>query len=1061
MDNTFFKVITASAGTGKTYRLSLEYIRILIEYSKYDEFHYSQILAITFTRKATAEIKERIYQHLQLIYTNNKEAEILIANLENLLGRTISRDEIQSLKEIYLEMLLHKQDVHISTIDSFAGSIFNSVIAPWKGINEYEIDLNYNEEILPEILENLLRKGLITDEILAFLNNDLRIRPELHTRDLDNLITHRWQVHFLEKYDNTMSVENFKQAYLNYHDLVNNLMELILELHALKGKAGLESYIKPAIRQEFNSFSPLELPQIILSNFTDLDYLKENYRFVMKNITIYDGRRLRDKDLKALAQEVQTALADLLYYHVYLNEWIEIKNFWTNLLAEYDEMKLTSGKLTYSDITDYTFNYLYDKDISIVDANTGTVTNRFYEALSYRTRFLLFDEFQDTSIVQFKLFQPMIDEMISGSGTFPYGGVIIVGDEKQAIYQWRSGEMELINKLENIYDVQYSRLETCYRSSKSVIDFINEMFSSPSLNLVKDEMGIDWNYEDVMCARKNAHGSVAFKEYGYTTSSGSLQESFEQFVNEYLIPHIRVGNDYNCEGVAVIARTNRELTAIADLLTQSGISFIQESNNSLFKHHAITPILHLMDWIAYGDRLSLLKFFRSDLYMLPSDIMKEFLQNSHKLSDEKFNEYLNDLSAMDKIQALSEHQSNPFIFAIKVIEAFNFESIFKTDNEKKNLDKFLNIVHSFTTERHDYTNNLAGFLQYCIELEKEESNRQETVNNDNAITLISIHKSKGLAFKTVFFYSSVGTGIRHGSDLFVNYRFDDKYIGLTDYDISMRCREILKLTSKTDTIIRKELSEEIQELNAIYVAMTRAEDNLYLFYAVKQLKGGEPGADFRISKVIYSCAKHLLNNTEVVKNEFTKKIKEITHTKNQTNISHYFSPDKTELFEELKPENIMSKEELTALYITGKRNVIGSVVHHYLSFIEYNHKNDHEIALKQTISAYGNLIPYNELLSYVEVARRFVDTSPEVFSDKWDHVFNEYTIYHPQTEQEFRIDRLQISESEKLIVIVDYKTGSIKDEAQLDNYKEIISSLPHVRNGGYRIETEYIKIHTT
>ncbi len=1058
MNDYFFKVITASAGTGKTYRLSLEYIRIIIEYSVFDEFHYSQILAITFTKKATAEIKERIFQHLESIYCDNEQAKTIITNLERLMNRKITNEEILNLKSTYLKMLLNKQDVHISTIDSFAGSIFKSVIAPWKGINEFELDLKYNEKILPQIMETLLKQGMINEEILSFLNTELRIRPDQHTKDLSNLIDNRWQLYFLNKFSTDAPIEELKLAYYKYNDILSEFLELFKQEYDKKGKSSVRDYIKQGVKSEFPYDDIEELLSSMKNKFTDLDYLKQNYKSILDNIIFYNGAKLRSTDLKEASKELITALADLLYYYIYFNEWIEIKNFWNKLVQEYDKIKLSSGKLTYSDITDYTFNYLFDEELSIIDQDTGTVTNRFYEALSYRTRFLLLDEFQDTSIVQYKLFQPMIDELVSGSGIYPYGGVIIVGDEKQAIYQWRSGEMNLILKLSQRYKVVNDRLDTCYRSANSIIDFINNIFSSSEMLNVKESLQLDWSYDNVECAREEIEGKVSFKEYTYNNGEGSKQEGFEVFVNEYLISFIETDSGYNCKGIAVIARTNKELTAIADILTQSGISYVQESNNPLFKHNAIKPILFLMDWIVYGDRLSLLKFYRSDAYLLSSHDMKTFIGNSHTLTNDEFNEYLLTLPGFNTIESLRDYVSDPFMFSLKVMERFNFINLFPTDNEQKNLDKFLNIAYSFAHDRHEYANNLQGFLLYCHDTEKDEANRQETVIDENAITLISIHKSKGLAFKTVFFYSSLGTGNRDIDDIFVNYQFDDQYNHLLDYHISMRCKHILKKTSVTDVVARKAMSNEIQELNANYVALTRAEDNLFLFYSVKLVKGGVPGADSELSMAIYNSAKELISSSETFTNPSDELDIKNEDVKNVIDISEYFNPDKNLFREKLDESDLKNKSELEALYITGKRNIIGTIVHHYLSFIEYDEDRYHKLAYKQTIATYGNLIVAKDINTCIGYAKAFITDNPELYSRKWDKVFNEFTIYHPVTGQEFRIDRLQISENHKKIVIIDYKTGSINDKDQLENYKEIVESIPYIKKGNYSIETEYVKV---
>ena len=1061
MQNKFFKVITASAGTGKTYRLSLEYIRLLLEYGGLEEFDFQQILAITFTKKATAEIRERIFSHLKILslQPESKEGKDLINNLETLCGIQITPAYLKQLQKIYTEMMQNKQDVRISTIDSFTGNIFKSVIAPWKGINEYEIDQQYNEEIIPEVLEALIQSGVMSDEIIETLNKEFKINPEDHTSVLARLIDNRWQYKFIEKYDKKPHDEGAMDAFKDYFSALDSYISDFKSIVDSKDSNDYASFMKAGAIREFSNSDSQSILQTMFSSWTDLDYLKANFKQVLENIGFHNGTRV--KGLKETAESIKQLLADVLYYSVYLDEWVELKKFWGVLLSEYDKRKLATSRLTYSDVASFTYDNMHDKEISIIDENTGAVTNRFYEFLSYRTRFLLIDEFQDTSVSQFKVFQPMIDEIFSGEGVSPYGGVIIVGDEKQAIYQWRSGERDLILKLKNIYKIEESKLAVCYRSSNAVMTFLNQLFQSETLQEYIKNTEFDWVYEnDVKCFREEDQGEVKLYEFDFGTNDGNSVDIYPDFVDRCLKPNLRKPDGtLDCGGSAVIARTNKELNRIAAILTAEGIPFVQESNNSLFKHEGIKPIFHLMDFIIYKDRLSLLKFYRSNLYLLPPSEMKLYLQKYNKLSAEEFELYLDTLPGMQKIKSLTEYYNEPLQFVIKAMEMFNIIGLFKTENERKNLDKLLSVASRFKHERHDYTRNIAGFVLYCNKLVNEESHTVETVGRDDALTLISIHKSKGLAFKNVFAFNILGSSGNKSTQLMMNYKFDDEYRDMIDFDISLRSREVLKLTTKTDVIQQMERTEKLQELNAIYVSLTRAEDNLYLYYAKKLTKDGSISKGTEVNNVIYSISKEIVNDIDhgviepKVKKEEVKRLsfegKEYTD---------YFKANISDLITELPKEERKSSQELSAIYLQSRKNVIGSIIHHYLSYISYAEPKYFDNAYKQTLSTFGNLLPADKIKEYIAMAKEFIDDNSDLFSDEWDKVLNEYTIFNPQTGKEYRIDRLQINTVEKQILIVDFKTGRIDDKEQLNTYKSIIAGLKHVKDEGYNIETRYVKL---
>ena len=147
-------IIRASAGTGKTYRLSLEFINLLL--SKRVDF--KEILVITFTKKATAEIRERIFEHLHNIVNNTEKTQKIIKGLKAI-NPVLKFDagDIEFLKSTYQKMLTNKSEANISTIDSFINAVFSGIIAPFRNIVDYRIDNNINDEYIPEIYQHILK----------------------------------------------------------------------------------------------------------------------------------------------------------------------------------------------------------------------------------------------------------------------------------------------------------------------------------------------------------------------------------------------------------------------------------------------------------------------------------------------------------------------------------------------------------------------------------------------------------------------------------------------------------------------------------------------------------------------------------------------------------------------------------------------------------------------------------------------------------------------------------------------------------------------------------------
>ena len=150
------KIIKASAGTGKTYSLSLEFLNILLTNQ---EVSFEEIVVITFTNKATAEIRQRIFSHLENILAKNNKGIEIINNLQKLNPNLFQTDEdFKRLAAINQQILTNKDKLNISTIDSLINQIFQGLIAPAQNFIDYTIEPNINEEYLPELFSEMFKE---------------------------------------------------------------------------------------------------------------------------------------------------------------------------------------------------------------------------------------------------------------------------------------------------------------------------------------------------------------------------------------------------------------------------------------------------------------------------------------------------------------------------------------------------------------------------------------------------------------------------------------------------------------------------------------------------------------------------------------------------------------------------------------------------------------------------------------------------------------------------------------------------------------------------------------
>ncbi len=167
------EVVKASAGTGKTYRLSLQYIFFLLK-----EINFKNIVVMTFTKKATFEIKERIFLFIHKIITRSEDSQGLIDSIENSFGYKITDDDIEKLKNLYSNMLIHKESIRITTIDGFMGKIFKSCIA------ESCLGL-YTYDLLEDESETL---KLLYEDIVIDLYKNSEFRYKFEQKNIDSMI---------------------------------------------------------------------------------------------------------------------------------------------------------------------------------------------------------------------------------------------------------------------------------------------------------------------------------------------------------------------------------------------------------------------------------------------------------------------------------------------------------------------------------------------------------------------------------------------------------------------------------------------------------------------------------------------------------------------------------------------------------------------------------------------------------------------------------------------------------------------------------------------------------
>ena len=1080
------KVIQASAGTGKTYRLSLEFISILLQFPY--SVSFDEILVITFTKKATAEIRQRIFEHIKHLIAKDKEGTILWNNLSKIDSNNIpSTKNISHLSAIYKKMLTNKNKLQISTIDAFTNSIFSSIVAPFFSLSEFTIDPKINEDYLPDLYQAIFAKENLS-QLKSIFSEKVSRNLSRYKDFIQDVIQHRWIFDLLpDKFEKKSHEDKKNKCFLEYRNHIEEISILFFRYFTIYlNRKNISEVNASLFKQEFWNLYTSYYPDKPLTQkswidfFTNQAVIANEFSFLMKNINCWNGRKLfrskSDKDLlETIYKEIEIAvekLADYLYYEKVILEQQIIFELAKIVLQTYDPIKLKEKIFTYDDITYYTYRFLHDPELSIVDEHQ--VLNVFYERLSRRIRFILIDEFQDTSLLQWKIIFPLIQEVISGFGQNENGGVTIVGDEKQSIYSWRGGKRDLLLQAPKFLQMQSDpeKLSISYRSTPIITNFINSVFGNQDLHAKLLSQTLKWNYHPISSSSTSSNGLVQVVAHNRKQDDFdfTMEEQIERFCQTFLIPKLQ-NNQINQKETAILARTNKQLKIFADVLREKGYQVMLESSFSLFEHRAVNPLFFLFNFIANQDLWELLKWFRSDVMRLSSNKLKQ-LMIEIKNRETDLRTFLQNQTdpIWEKISTIYEVTLNGSIInLIKTsLEQFSITTIFPNQTDLQNIHQLIVVATQFLHNQNEYGKNLVGFLQYCKALRDHEEYNQIRSSETNVIKLISFHKAKGLQFDNVIVFLELG---RKAPPVFNRLRFYEKFDStfhqIEDLIYTFNHNNIIERCSKKSLVQDKIDQKNLEEINNLYVALTRAKQHLWLWISYKNKKDYVSylrdvcSKRFSINHELMLACTSLEKSEIALKDSFEyiyssgnffiqseKKGNEST----VSSIEEKFWKIETATID-ASLESPVNKTDMMKRFESVK---IGSIVHFYLSFIIEDTPWYQKLAKRKTNQEFGA-----KITNLDDIANKIQDFVKENYiyytKSKWDQIHTEYTIFD-SNHKEFRLDRLLISNSRKEILILDYKTGESYSQKQIDQYCRIIQQLEFVKKNNYNVSGKFLEI---
>jgi len=1062
-------ILKASAGTGKTYRLSLEYIANLIK-----GVNYKNIVVMTFTKKATAEIKERIYDFLYQIAFEKYDWIGLKNSLKELYGFSDSEILKENLQNVYFEMIKNKDEIRIYTIDGFTNRIFKNTIAPYFGIYNYETIDKEEDEFYNDILIKIIGNSYYFEKFKFILNEE---------KDRKNISTYVKIVKSLldmqEKF--LLAGDNYKEANLilknsksntSFIQNFENIFENVKKIAEIKGK-NVAEILNGKFTDIFKKFEELNQNNFDISAMQDkkTKLILEKSDDIFGTGNIWDGGKTRGKDVKELLDEMkeeQDILREKVSNYIFNEEVLptdrKIKELAKIIFGIAEQAKLNTKRFTHTDISTYTYKFIFDKELGFVktdNKNSNAVTEDFLELIGGQIDTIMIDEFQDTSILQWKILELLLSSAKN---------IICVGDEKQSIYNWRGGEKELFENLENLIGGNVQNLEKSYRSYKQIIENVNKIFTNYNEN---------WKYTNSLYRDDEDYQKGYFGYYFQERKSryGDEEEKPEKAYEE-MIRNLKEGKIQNFGKSCIICRGNRELSEITARLNEEKIPFTLESNSSILDYRAVKPLYKLIKFFVYHNFVYLLEFIRSDLIGCLNDHVKYLVENkdliekyittnidfSHKNleNENSFEYFVENLENFEKKQNLMEYKNIDFMernrlsfsetlekikdlyklsinlndkyakenFSKKIIQDFDVTSFYSTNSDIKNIFQFFNILKEFD-----------NLYEFVVHIEDEKDNlRQISSSDENAINLMTIHKSKGLEFDTIIYYRKGKTGGNNFKTFETYFDYDDNFSSVTNFLITFsKYAKNVKNIKEYGIIAEKNAQKEkMEEINADYVALTRAKKNLLLYFEAYITKNGysddlvnklidvyDENTEFGIGKIteterkIHQIPENSNENTELCENKINNKI-----------LKTYFSDDKFKI----KKSSITLEKEF-------KRKK-GLAMHYYFEHISNNLENDKLIAKSALLSRYGNMLGKKIVEELIVRMEKFIENNSNIYDEKYK-VYTEFEIYDSDGKKRI-IDRINIDEENKKIYIYDYKTGfepetNEKYQEQINEYRDILS----------------------
>lgn len=1031
-------VYKASAGSGKTFTLAIEYIQLVIK----NPACYRNILAVTFTNKATEEMKTRILTQLYGLWKQLPSSQTYMVQVTEALGFAPAMVAAQAGEA--LKLLLHNYNYfRVETIDTFFQSVLRNMARELDltanlciGLNDYQVE----EQAVDELIENLNVQDKVFGWIMQYVKENIsedkgwnviglikrfgkNIFSDIYRENSKAINQTLSQQGFFSQYTKTLqSIRTNALNKLNHYVafFFDTLEENGLEISDFsRGRTGVCGYF-------------IKLRD---GKYSDKDVLTKTVLDAMEDA----GKWVKAADRKAgnVAYEL---VNDVLMAH--LNETERVRRQQVGLyqsaeltLKHLNQLRLLENiEKTVREINEDANRFLLSDTQHLLNAIIQDSDSPFvFEKIGAHLNHIMIDEFQDTSTIQWKNFRVLLQECMSHDDDTN----LIVGDVKQSIYRWRSGDWRLLNNIEDEFAhatdmVQVKSLITNYRSLRNVIEFNNAFFTLAT----KTEYGqLEDNEEAQQLVRAYADvrqipGKLAME--GHIEIELMPKQDYQEQIMTRIADTIDslLQRGFAANSIAILCRSKSTIQEIADYFCENrtDLPLISDEAFRLDTSEAVNTIISSLRFIANpADKIE--QAFLEKVGI--ADIIERDRDNL--LGMPLYNQVQHIYGILGKSHV--QHQSAYLLDFFDRLSAFLADSMPDINDF---LDEWDNNLHEKTIQS----------------------------NEANGIRLITIHKSKGLEFDHVILPACDWALEKTGTTLWCTPTVEPfNQMPLVPIDFS---KNAMMGTIYEADYHHEHLQNVVDNLNLLYVAFTRAKKSLYIY--------GKRGTPLMRSKLIEDIMEPLgyqlggtytgdaadrnstlcLDYGELLTGHGAE---QETNRENENVFRHpaeaigiqelSISAPKATFRQSNKSQEFLedTEDDDKARYIKT-----GSLLHKVFSMI--NTADDIEGALAELESEgliYDSELKRDKLIAMLR-SRLENEKVRDWFSDRWT-VYNEQTILHidPVTNSvvQLRPDRV-ITDGNQYIVI-DFKFGRSRPEyqAQVRGYIDQLRQMGHTQVSGY------------